>query len=144
MTARLPLHLRAMLSYAYVDAYISKSILDPNFARPLAAGSPLINIPAHSGNLTLFEDIPLGQRTLTLGAGANYVDKRLGETGTSFYLPSYTLVKLVASYDVTDNLQIWGKVNNLLDKEYYPNSYAQLWVNPGAPRTYSVRGTYKF
>jgi|KBSSwiStaDraftv2_1062776.scaffolds.fasta_scaffold07548_8 iron complex outermembrane receptor protein len=144
MTARLPLHLRAMLSYAYVDAYISKSILDPNFARPLAAGSPLINIPAHSGNLTLFEDIPLGQRTLTLGAGANYVDKRLGETGTSFYLPSYTLVKLVASYDVTDNLQIWGEVNNLLDKEYYPNSYAQLWVNPGAPRTYSVRGTYKF
>src|SRR6185369_12431348 len=116
---------------AYVDAFISKSLLDPDFARPLAAGTPLINIPKNSGNATLFEDIALGQRMLTLGAGVNYVGSRLGETGTNFYLPSYTLVKLVASFDVTDRLQIWAEVNNLLDKEYYPNSYAQLWINPG-------------
>lgn len=144
MTARLPLNLRAVLSYAYVDAFISRSLLDPNFARPLAAGTPLINIPKNSGNVTLLEDISLGERMLTLGAGVNYVGSRLGETGTNFYLPSYTLVKLVASFDVTDRLQIWAEVNNLLDKEYYPNSYAQLWINPGAPRSFMARGTYKF
>ena len=144
VTARLPLSMRAVLSYAYVDAFISKSLLDPDFARPLAAGTPLINIPKNSGNVTLFEDIALGQRMLTLGAGVNYVGSRLGETGTNFYLPSYTLVKLVASFDVTDKLQIWAEVNNLLDKEYYPNSYAQLWINPGAPRSFTARGTYKF
>jgi len=144
MTARLPLNMRAVLSYAYVDAYISKSILDPDFSRPLAAGTPLINIPKNSGNATLFEDIAFGERMLTLGAGVNYVSRRLGETGTDFYLPSYTLVKLVASFDATQNLQIWGEVNNLLNRVYYPNSYAQLWINPGTPRTYMVRGTYKF
>ena len=144
VTARLPLHMRAVLSYAYVDAFISRSLLDPDFARPLAAGTPLINVPKNSGNATLFEDLTLGQRTLTLGAGVSYVDKRLGETGTTFYLPSYTLVKLVASYDVTEKVQIWAEVNNLFDKVYYPNSYAQLWVNPGTPRTFTARGTYKF
>jgi iron complex outermembrane receptor protein len=144
VTAHLPLNMRAVLSYAYVDAFISKSLLDPDFARPLAAGAPLINIPKNSGNVTLFEDIGLGQRMLTLGAGVNYVGSRLGETGTNFYLPSYTLVKLVASFDVTDRLQIWAEVNNLLDKQYYPNSYAQLWINPGAPRSFMARGTYKF
>ncbi len=144
MTARLPLNLRAVLSYAYVDAFISKSILDPDFSRPLAAGTPLINIPNNSGNATLFEDIVFGERTLTLGAGVNYVSSRLGETGTNFFLPAYTLVKLVASFDVTERLRLWAEVNNLLDKSYYPNSYAQLWANPGAPRSFMARGTYKF
>jgi iron complex outermembrane receptor protein len=144
MTARLPLNLRLVLSYAYVDAFISKTVLDPDFARPLAAGTPLIDIPTNSGNVTLFEDIALGQQTLTVGAGVNYVDKRLGETGTGFYLPSYTLVKLVATYEITPSLQLSAEVNNLFNTVYYPNSYAQLWVNPGAPREFTVRGTYKF
>jgi iron complex outermembrane receptor protein len=144
VTARLPLDMRVMVSYAYVDAFISKSLLDPDFARPLAAGSALINVPAHSGNLLLFRDFALGERMLSLGGGVNYVDKRLGETGTTFFLPSYTLVKLFGSFDVTQNLKVWAEVNNLFDKVYYPSSYAQLWVNPGAPRTWSVRGQYSF
>jgi len=132
------------LSYAYVDAYISKSLLDPDFARPLAAGTALINVPAHSGNLMLFRDFTFGERILSLGAGANYVDKRLGETGTTFYLPAYTLAKLFASYEMTEKLKLSAEVNNLFDKVYYANSYAQLWVNPGAPRTFAVRGLYSF
>jgi iron complex outermembrane receptor protein len=144
VTARLPLDLRVMVSYAYVDAFISKSLLDPDFARPLAAGSPLINVPAHSGNLLLFRDFALGERMLSLGGGVNYVDKRLGETGTTFFLPSYTLVKIFGSFDVTHDLKLWAEVNNLFDKVYYPSSYAQLWVNPGAPRTWSIRGQYSF
>jgi iron complex outermembrane receptor protein len=144
VTARLPLSLRVTVSYAYVDAFISKSLLDPDFARPLAAGSPLINVPAHSGNLLLFRDFALGDRMLSLGGGVNYVDKRLGETGTTFFLPSYTLVKLFGTFEVTEKLKVSAEVNNLFDKVYYPNSYAQLWVNPGTPRTWSVRGVYSF
>ena len=144
VTARLPLHLRLVLSYAYVDAFISKAVLDPDFSRPLAAGTPLINIPANSGNVTLFEDIAIGQQMLSLGGSVSYVDKRLGETGTDFYLPSYTLVKLIASYEINDKIQLWGEVDNLFNTVYYPSSYAQLWVNPGAPREFTLRGTYKF
>jgi iron complex outermembrane receptor protein len=53
-------------------------------------------------------------------------------------------VKLFGSFEVTQNLKLWAEVNNLFDKVYYPNSYAQLWVNPGAPRTWTVRGQYSF
>jgi iron complex outermembrane recepter protein len=144
VAARLPLHLRVTVSYAYVDAFISKSLLDPDFARPLAAGARLINVPAHSGNLLLFRDFALGERKLSFGGGVNYVGKRLGETGTTFYLPSYTLVKLFGSLDITEKFKLSAEVNNLFDKVYYPNSYAQLWVNPGAPRTWEVRGLYSF
>jgi hypothetical protein len=30
------------------------------------------------------------------------------------------------------------------DKEYYPSSFAALWVAPGAPRQYQIRTTYHF
>jgi vitamin B12 transporter len=33
-------------------------------------------------------------------------------------LDGYTLVNLAASYDLTKNFQIFGRVENLLDKEY--------------------------
>jgi len=144
VTARLPLHLRAMISYAYIDAYISKSILDPDFARPLTAGTPLINVPAHSGNAMLFEDIPLGEQMFSVGGGVNYVSRRLGETGTTFYLPSYALIKLVASCELTGHFKLSAEINNLLDRVYYPSSYAQLWVNPGVPRTFNITASYHF
>ena len=64
--------------------------------------------------------------------------------GTDFFLPSYTLVRLLASYDVTERLEISGEINNLFDKEYYPSSYARVWIQPGVPRTAMVRASYVF
>jgi len=33
-------------------------------------------------------------------------------------LDQYTLVNLAVSYDITKNFQLFGRVENLLDKEY--------------------------
>ena len=85
--------------------------------RPLTAGSPLINVPAHSGNAMLFEDIPLGEQMFSVGGGVNYVSRRLGETGTTFYLPSYALIKLVASCELTGHFKLSAEINNLLDRD---------------------------
>ena len=58
----------------------------------------------------------------------------MGEPGvTSFRLPDYTLVKLLASYAFTEQFTISGEVSNLFDKHYYPSSYSRLWVTPGMP-----------
>jgi len=81
---------------------------------------------------------------LTLGIGAKYFSERLGETGTDFYLPAYTLVKLLASYEVTERLSLAGEVTNLLDEQYYPASYSALWIAAGAPRQFQVRASYEF
>ena len=82
-------------------------------ARSSQAGDPLINIPKHNASVLLFKDFDISGRTLTFGAGAKYFSKRLGETGTDFYLPDYTLVRLLGSFDVTENLKISAEVNNL-------------------------------
>jgi iron complex outermembrane receptor protein len=80
----------------------------------------------------------------SLGGGVNYVGSRLGETGTSFTLPGYTLVKAFASYAPNDSLKLSAEVDNLFDKDYFPASYSRLWILPGTPRTFSVKATYSF
>ncbi len=144
LNGRLPAGFNYRLSYAYVDAFFSQALLDPDFGRPLPAGSPLINIPKNSGNIMLMRTFELGHALVSAGGDVNYVSRRLGETGTTFYLPSYTLVRLFGSIDVTRRLQVSIDIENLFNKIYYPNSYAQLWVTPGTPRTFDIRATYHF
>ena len=74
-----------------------------------------------------------------------YVADRLGETGVpSFVLPAYTLINLTGSYAPNEHLKVTVDVDNLFDKEYYPSSYARLWVAPGTPRSYTIRALYSF
>ena len=136
--------LRVWINYAYTDAEIAKDFADPSFARPLAKGTPLINIAPHSASILVTKEFQVYEHPLTVGGGLNFVDKRLGETGANYFLPSYTLVRLVASYEITDNLVLSGEVRNLFDKKYYPSSYAAIWTMPGAPREFSIKATYKF
>jgi iron complex outermembrane receptor protein len=144
LSGDLPAQFRVQASYAYTDAESGTNVLDPDFRKVVAAGDPLINIPEHQANVLLFKDFDVSGRQLTFGAGVQYVSERLGETGTDFFLPSYTLAKLLASYEVIDNLTIHGEVTNLTDEEYYPASFSTLWVAAGAPLQFQVRAIYDF
>ena len=144
LSGRLPGDVMVMLAYAYTDAYSAADVRDVDFGRIVSAGDPLINIPKHNGNLLVTKDFHLDGHRFILGGNVKYVSKRLGETGTSFYLPAYTLLKLFATYDITKNLSVTAEINNVTDKEYYPASFAALWVAPGAPRQYYLRGAYRF
>jgi len=144
VSGRLPWQVQVMVSYAYTDAYSASSVLDPDFGRVVGSGDPLINIPKHNASVLLMKDVDVAGRKLTLGAGGKYVSSRLGETGTTFRLPGYSIYRAFATYEVTRNFSVTGEVNNLTDKVYYPASYAAIWVAPGAPREYQIRATYKF
>ena len=144
LSARFPGRVQVLLSYAYTDAYAASSVRDVDFGRVVSAGDPLINIPKHNASALVTKDLDLDGHKLTLGAGAKYVSSRLGETGTTFFLPSYTLLRLFGTYEITRNFSVTGEVNNLTDKVYYPASYAAIWVAPGAPREYQIRATYRF
>jgi iron complex outermembrane receptor protein len=61
-----------------------------------------------------------------------------------FNLPSYTLLNLIGSYAPNDRLKFTLNVTNVTDKDYYPSSYARIWVAPGQPRAVTVRALYKF
>ncbi|MCE7796295.1 TonB-dependent receptor [Sphingobium sufflavum] len=145
LNARLPYGFNLTLVYAYTDAFWKAEFRDPDFVLPILPGDPLINIPKHSGNVMLLKDFSIGgTRKATIGGGVQYIDKRLGETGTAYYLPSATLTRLIGSVDVTDNLRISGNVDNLFNVRWFANSYSALWTFPGAPRSFSVRANYKF
>jgi iron complex outermembrane receptor protein len=73
-----------------------------------------------------------------------YVDERLGQTATDFYLPSYTTVRAFAQIEPVENLVVRAEVDNLFDKEHYTNSFADVWVEPGAPRRFRVSASYRF
>ena len=62
----------------------------------------------------------------------------------SFKLPSYTTVQIAGNYTISETLKLRAEINNLLDEEYYPNSFADTWVQPGTPRNISLSLAYSF
>lgn len=138
LQGQLPGGFELLLSYAYVDAEVREDVLDPDFSLQILAGDPLINIPQHNLNAQLAKDIDLGGSSLRLGAGVQHAGEQLGEVGTEFQLPAYTLVRAFASWRANAQFEVFGEIGNLLDETYYTASYARLWIQPGAPRTASA------
>lgn len=136
--------LRLWLSYAYVDAEVSDDVLDPDFGKVVSAGDRLLNVPRHSFNAQLVKDTVVVGRPLSLGGGVLHVGERLGEVGTGFELPDYTLVRLFAAYEVTPSVSVRADIDNLFDETYYTNSFAAMWVQPGQPRAFRVSTTFRF
>jgi len=144
-SAQLTETLRLWVAYAYVDAETTKDVLDFNFGVPLPAGTPLVNIPEHSGTVTLIQNFTLAGREAYAGLSANYVDERLGETSDpSYTLPDYTLVKLFFSYSPAERIQLMLDVDNALNEEFYPSSYAKMWTFPGMDRQVTAKIKYSF
>jgi iron complex outermembrane receptor protein len=139
-----PGKIEMIFSYAFVDAEARAAVLDPNFSLTIREGDRLINIPRHSLNAQISKGLTLGKRELRLGTGIQHVGERLGETATTFTLPAYSLVRLFANAQVTENVEVTAEVKNLLDETYFTNSFAQFWVAPGAPRTASVSVRMRF
>ena len=138
LAGRLPGDIDVLLSYAYVDAESRSSVLDPNFSFVIEPGDPLINIPDHTLNAQVAKRFDVAGRAAKLGAGVNYVGERLGATGTDFFLPEHTLFRLFGELEVRDGVTVFGSVANLFDAHWYANSYSELWVQPGAPRTATI------
>lgn len=142
--ANLPGDISIIATYAFLDAEWTTAAGDKDFGLAIKPGDRLINIPKHAANLIVNKGFTLGEQRFTLGAGVNYVGKRLGETGTTFELPGYIIARVMASYEPADNIKLTADVTNLFDKEFYTASYSRFWIAPGAPRAFNVRATFTF
>ena len=79
------------------------------------------------------------------GFTVQYVGEQLGDFLEQDYkLPSYTLVNLFANVTLTNNFDLNVNIDNLLDEEYYSNSYFEAWTMPGAPRSIKASVKYSF
>ena len=94
-------------SYSLVDA-INRSA-GANFGNRLALR------PQHSANMTVDWQTPLG---VTLGTTVLMVGDSFDNASNSVWLDGYMLVALRASLSVTDALEIYARVDNLLDEGY--------------------------
>jgi iron complex outermembrane recepter protein len=132
------------VSYAYVDAQVDNDVRDPNFGLPVAAGSPLLNIPDHTLNVQLAYTSRLGEGDARFGGGVLHVGRRLGEVGTTFDLPAYTLARVFADAELARGVRLRFDIDNLFNTRWFANSFSQLWLQPGMPRNARVTASYAF
>lgn len=134
-----------LLSYAHIKVETENSYKDPDFGVELPAGSSLLNIPDNQLALQLVKHAELAGKALSLIGGVLYVGERNGFfSDQDFMLPSYTTARIAANYQLLENLELRGEVNNLFDEEHYTNSYADVWVQPGTPRNARLSVSYRF
>jgi iron complex outermembrane receptor protein len=131
-------------SYAYTDAEFTNSNPDPDFGALIEAGDPLINSPDNQVNAQLSKSFLVNGLAAQLGGGVLYADERAGWTGFDFTLPSYTTARLFGQVELSKGLNLRVDVDNLFDEEFYTNSFANVWVEPGAPTRWRVSASYDF
>lgn len=119
-------------AYAYTDARVTED--------PVLTGKRLVNVPEHSGSLSLAYDFSalIDYGTLRAGIGGRYVGKRAGSSDNSFDLPDYAVADVFVSYAMPfkDNtLTLKANVKNVFDKTYYVSSIGtnNLGVEIGEP-----------
>jgi catecholate siderophore receptor len=115
-------------------------------------GDELAFTPRFSATLWLTYDVT---DKFTFGGGVQYVGEswlgrpddafRVIKNGVYDKLPDYFLVNLMASYDITDNVELQFNVDNVFDEDYavstnWPGTRATL----GAPRTYRIGTSFDF
>ncbi|MBX8534848.1 TonB-dependent siderophore receptor [Pseudomonas cichorii] len=125
--------IRVIGAFAYIDAEVTKG------SGTIPTGSRILGVAKRSGSLLGVYEFQEGVlRGSDVGAAFTYVGDRSGEAGTSFELPAYHTVDLLAHYKATENVTVGLNLNNLFDEKYFERSYSNYWVAPGEPRNFTV------
>lgn len=129
---------RMIGGYAYVDAEVTKDTSLPD-------GTRLANIPRNSFSLLNTYEFQDGlAKGLGLGMGVKYIDDRAGRTAaTTYTMQQYTVVDLLAFYQVNEHVRLNLDLKNLFNKEYDEGAFNN-YVYPGAPRTVQAGVSYTF
>jgi vitamin B12 transporter len=81
----------------------------------LTYGQQLARRPKNSGNLSVTYVWPI---KLTTTAAVRYAGQSFDSNASDIVLKSYTLLDLRASYPLRDNLELYGRIENLTDQRY--------------------------
>jgi catecholate siderophore receptor len=154
-------------NYMYLDSEVRRGVSDFCLANPGAtncgnsaafpdpsAGSQLQNTPKHSGSVFTTYRFDFG---LELGYGINHqgkfllnfptVGERTAGTYTPYFVPSYTIHRLLVSYPVTDRLFAQLNVQNFTNEKYVTtvrNALGGSWAQPGTTRQAVLTLNYTF
>ena len=133
------------VSYAYTDADYLNDLLDESgFGATIEAGDPLINAPDHQLSVLASQEFEVSDRAVQIGGGLLHVGERNGFAGFDFDLPAYTTVRAFAEVEIAEGFLVRADVDNIFNETFYTNSFADVWVQPGAPTTARVTARFSF
>ena len=124
-------------SATYVDATYG-DFVDPNNGIA-ASGNRPPNVPKLVGNVwTTVQHI--GGLPLEAGGGVKYVGKRFGNTANDLVLREYATGIVYATYALSPNVSLTGRVNNVWNKTFvqWADIFYPTQVQLGEPRRYEV------
>jgi len=124
---------RVTANFSWIDARVAKD-------KTLPTGARLMDVAKTSAGMLLIREAALerGGRW-GVGGGANYVGNRAGNTADTYSLPAYATAKLLGYWQINKTMRLSVDVNNLFNREYYSNSWGNLYVAPGAERSIVTR-----
>jgi catecholate siderophore receptor len=115
-----------MGGYAWADGEITRTQ-----SATVPAGNELPQLPEHS--FSLWNRFDLGPRW-GLGLGAIRRSESFAATDNAVALPGYTRLDGAVYFAMSERVQLQLNVENLLDREYFPNAHSNNNITPGSPR----------
>lgn len=125
---------RVLAGYTFLD---SETVESNN---PGEIGKELVNTPRNSFNLWTTYSLPSG---LHFGGGARFVDKRWGNTINTRSVDAYWTFDLMASYPLTEHIDLKLNLYNLADKFYF-DRIGGGHIVPGPGRSAMVSTSFRF
>jgi catecholate siderophore receptor len=132
-------HIEVIAGYTYLDAVTASSLTAS------AVGKELPNTAHNQANLWALYEFT---EEFKIGAGVNYLGRRAADASGVAYIPAYTTLDGMISYQLNSHIGLQLNATNLTDKYYFTNAYysslSENHVIPGAGRTilFTVTGRY--
>lgn len=108
---------------------------------PELDGNRLRELPQHS--FSLWNRFQVSE-DFSCGFGVIYQDESFVDDLSTITLPSYVRVDAFARYDISENFGMQLNIENLFDRDYFPNSHNNDNITVAAPLTVRVGFTGRF
>ena len=125
---------QVLAGYTFLDSETVES------NTPAEIGKQLVNTPRNSFNVWSTYRLPSG---FHFGGGARFVDRRFGNTINTRFVDAYWTFDLIASYPLTEHIDLKLNLYNLTDKFYF-DRIGGGHVVPGPGRAAMLSTSFRF
>lgn len=125
---------RVLAGYTFLDSTTVES------NNPAEIGKELVNTPRNSFNVWTTYSLPSG---FDIGGGARFVDRRFGNTINTRSVDAYWTFDLMASYPISEHIDLKLNLYNLADKFYF-DRIGGGHIVPGPGRSAMLSTSFRF
>ena len=117
------------------------SYLEGEVASGSNEGNTIRELPEHT--FSIWNQYGVNEK-LSLGLGLTFQDESFANDDNAVTLPSYVRVDASATYQVSETLQVQLNIENLFDRDFFPNAHTNDNITVGAPINATLGVKYNF